>query len=63
MNNAFSTEIRTIEAAAKLILDLCKDSSDRRLQLERISYAAAVVKRQADDGLRSLDKATEACRA
>lgn len=28
MNNASSTEIRTIEAAARLILDLCEDSSD-----------------------------------
>jgi len=60
MNATTSTEIRTIEAAARLILDLCQDSTDARTKLERIAYAAAVVRRQADVGLKNLAKPPEA---
>lgn len=63
MNIPTTTEIRTIEAAAKLILDLCKDSTDERTKLERIAYTAAVVRRQADAGLKKVPKTSETVHA
>ncbi|WP_165848002.1 hypothetical protein [Paraburkholderia lacunae] len=53
------TEMTTIAAAASVILKLCEDESDVRTKLKRISYAAAVLKRQADAGLEKIDSTAE----
>lgn len=53
------TEMATIAAAARVILTLCEDQGDVRTKLERIAYAAAVLKRQATDGLEKINS-TEA---
>ncbi|WP_423392800.1 hypothetical protein [Burkholderia sp. LMG 21824] len=41
-------EIERIEAAANVILGLCKGEGDLSVRLERIAYAAAIIRQQAD---------------
>jgi hypothetical protein len=48
-------EIATIDAAARVLLKLCEEQGDMRTKLERIAYAAAVIKRHADAGLEKID--------
>lgn len=42
------SEIETIEATANVILSLCKDEGDLSVRLERIAYAASMIRQQAD---------------
>ncbi|WP_185640820.1 hypothetical protein [Burkholderia sp. Bp8984] len=53
------TDIATIEAAAAVILRICVDEVDVRTKLERISYAAAIIQREAIVGLAQLNSSTE----
>jgi hypothetical protein len=48
-----------IEAVAKVILNLTASPIDTRTKLERVAYAAAVLKREADAGLDQLNPLTE----
>ncbi len=53
------SEIETIEAAANVILGLSKDEGDLLARLERIAYAAAVIKHQADAQIERLKTVAE----
>ena len=53
------TEMETIAAAARVILTLCEDQGDTRIKLERISYAAALLRRQATAALEKMSSIEE----
>ncbi|WP_175845333.1 hypothetical protein [Burkholderia arboris] len=53
------SEIKMIEACANVILGLCKDESDLVVRLQSISYAAAVLGREADLQIEKLAAAAE----
>ncbi|NPT57382.1 hypothetical protein [Paraburkholderia elongata] len=57
------SEIETVDAAAAVILKLCEDEGDLQTKLERIAYAAAVIKRAADAGIEKINSATEVSHA
>jgi hypothetical protein len=53
------TEMATIYAAAKVILKLCEDQGDMQTKLERVSYAAVIIQREAVVGLEKINSAAE----
>ncbi|MFM0031174.1 hypothetical protein PQR70_33660 [Paraburkholderia madseniana] len=53
------SEIATIAAAAAVILKLCEDEGDLQTKLKRISYAAAIIQREAVVGLEQLNSSME----
>ncbi|APD38435.1 hypothetical protein BK015_25110 [Burkholderia pseudomallei] len=52
-------EIERIEAVANVILRLCKEEGDLADRLQGISYAAAVLRREADSQIEKLATAAE----
>ncbi|VWB88344.1 hypothetical protein [Burkholderia lata] len=53
------SEIETIEAAANVILRLYREEGDLLVRLERIAYAASVIKQQADAQIEKFQTAAE----
>ena len=53
------TEMKTITAAAAVILKLCEDEGDVQTKLKRISYAAALIKYHVDAALEKINSPTE----
>ncbi|VWC14232.1 hypothetical protein BLA6993_05504 [Burkholderia lata] len=53
------TEIEIFEASANVILGLCREEGDLLVRLERIAYAASVVKQRADAQIEKFQTAAE----
>ncbi|UVE64770.1 hypothetical protein L2Y90_13020 [Burkholderia pyrrocinia] len=53
------SKVATIEAAATVILRICDDEVDVRTKLVRISYAAGMIKCEAEKQLEQLNSSME----
>jgi hypothetical protein len=59
----FKPDVPTIAAAAGVILKLCEEECDVRTKLERIAYAAALIKWATDKGLAKINSGAEVSHA